>query len=64
MAVSLELDSHTSRPASDAEARPPLGKAPAWAVPVSAAPAEPKGEAQSGKVPVWVDAESAPPACS
>ena len=39
MAVSLELRSHTSRPASDAKARAPLGKVPAWAVPVSAAPA-------------------------
>ena len=36
---SLELEGHTSRPASDAEARAPLGKVPACAIPVSAAPA-------------------------
>ena len=66
MAVSLELESQRSRPASVAEARAPLGKVPAWGVPVSAAPpwaAVPELKAQGGKVPVWVDAVSNAPAC-
>ena len=66
MAVSLELESKPSRPTSDAEARAPLGKAPAWGVPVRAAPpwaAVPKFKAQGGKVPVWIDTVSAAPAC-
>ena len=58
--MSLELRSHASRPASDAEARDPLAMAPAWAVAVSAAPAW--AAAPLAMAPAWAVAVSTAPA--